>query len=750
MNLRKYVILTDAVKNHKEGLMRYTIEQKEDFCLIHNENGAELGIGADTPVIEEDGYAFKDLARCGRLLPYEDWRLDPDTRARDLAGRLSKEEIAGLMLYSAHQLVPFRSGGNFQAHYGGKSFEESDAEPWELTDEQISFLKNDHIRHVLQMRVDDAAISARWSNAMQRLCEAERWGIPVNISSDPRHGASAAGAEFRTAGSDVSKWPEGIGLAAAGDPELVRQFAKVMAKEYRALGITTALGPQIDLSTEPRWMRLEDTLGSDPEKVTELTRAFVDGLQTTDGAPDGWGKDSVIGMVKHWPGGGTGEGGRDAHYPFGCYAVYPGGHFEEHLKPFTEGAFKLDGPTRSAGAVMPYYTVSWNADIKDHEQVGNSYNHYILHDLLREKYAYDGVVCTDWGITGDPLPDVDSFSPRCYGVENLSVAQRHLRIIMNGADQFGGNNEIGPVLEAWKIGEEQYGEEFMRERMEISAARLLRGIFRVGLFENPYLDPEESSNIVGNAQFVKAGLEAQAKSMVLLKNRAQVLPLQKGIKVYIPDRILRRHQVFFLAWTEGSVQRPLAQTDTGKWFVRTDTPEDADAAIVIMESPQSKGYSAEDAAAGGNGYLPVLLQYRPYTAVAAREVSIAGGSFREDFTNRSYRGKTNTCWNEADLDALEQTRKAMGDKPVIVVMHLHNPAVPSEWEPLADAVIAHFGISPEAMMDVIFGDAKAGGHLPYNLPKDMEAVELHDEDDPAGPAPYVTADHQVWECGYSM
>ncbi len=718
--------------------MSWTKESTVYGILIRNDGGKNLGIAGDVPVLEQDGFAFKDLARTGELLPYEDWRLDPETRAADLAGRLNREEIAGLMLYSSHQTVPSLPMGPFQDTYGGKTFDPSEHNDADLTDGQLRFLKQDHIRHVLQMSVKSAGVSAQWSNNLQRVCEQEPWGIPVNISTDPRNGAAAAGTEFRTAGSDVSKWPEGIGMAAAGDPELVRRFAQVAAKEYRAMGITTALGPQIDLSTEPRWMRLEDTLGSDPEKVIPLVKAYCDGMQTTEGSADGWGADSVITMVKHWPGGGTGEGGRDAHYPYGCFAVYPSGQFDQHLRPFTEGAFRLNGPTKRAGAVMPYYTVSW---LEGHEKVGNSYSKYIVKELLREKYSYDGVVCTDWGITGDPEAFVDSFGSRCYGVNHLTEAERHLRIILNGVDQFGGNNRAEPVLEAWRIGDERYGAAFMDQRMRLSAKRLLTGMFRVGLFENPYLDPAESDRIVGNAAFVKEGLAAQARSVVLLREKA--LPLKEGIKIWVPGRTIRAHKDFLRHMTPEKTLDPLAGMDCSRWFERTETPGEADAAIIFMESPLSDPYDPEDREKGGNGYRPLMLQYRLYAADEAREVSIGGGDFREDFTNRSYRGKDNRCANESDLDNLEEARRLMGSKPVIVCMHMHNPTVPAEWEWLADGILIHFGCSLQVQLDILFGREKAGGKLPYNLPESMAIVEKHAEDDIRGPEPYVCRDGTV-------
>ena len=230
------------------------------------------------------------------------------------------------MLYSPHQAVPPMPGGPFQGTFDGKTYLESGKEPYAISDQQKEFLEDEHIRHILLTNVESPEISAKWSNELQKRAETLPYGIPVNLSSDPRNGAKDSGAEFKSGGSEISKWPEGVGFAACFDPEVAGQFAKDASREYRALGITTALGPQIDLCTEPRWMRFVDTLGEEVEMSKKLTKAYCDGMQTTEGEADGWGKDSVNTMVKHWPGGGTGEAGRDAHYAFGQFAVYPTGN----------------------------------------------------------------------------------------------------------------------------------------------------------------------------------------------------------------------------------------------------------------------------------------------------------------------------------------------------------------------------------------------------------------------------------------
>lgn len=729
--------------------MRYETESKGSYFLVHNPGGPVLGM-ASLNLKEQDGLAFKNLSGADELLPYEDWRLPYEVRAKDLAKRLTVEEIAGLMLWSPHQMVPFVPGLPFKGHYDGGDFVPGVTDPASLTDEQKIFAAEENLRNFLLITTESAQTAARWNNNLQRLAEESRLGIPVCISSDPRHAAGKKGAEFSGTGKEVSRWPEGLGMAATFDVELMKEFAKVIAKEYRALGITQALGPQIDLATDPRWMRLEDTMGANADMVTAFAKAYCDGLQTTEGTEDGWGKDSVAAMVKHWPGGGTGESGRDAHYAYGKFAVYPGGKFTEHMRPFTEGAFRLEDGTEKAAAVMPYYTISWDQDTKYGENVGNSYSKYIIADLLRKGAQYDGVVCTDWGITDDPLGGMGDFGTRAHGVEHLSEPERYLKILSNGVDMFGGCCRKEPVLQAYRLGCEAYGEEAMRKRMEQSAARILTLMFRVGLFENPYLDPAESAQIVGAPEYVKAGLEAQRKSVVLLKNKENVLPLQKGTKLYVPGRHLDAHYTFFRSIQPAMDLQPLSQKDAEGYFNLVDSPEEAEAALVFAESPLCDCYTQEDLDKGGNGYLPITLQYRPYKAEAARPHSLAKGDFREGDRDRTYINKENTPYNASDLENILAARKAMGDKPVIVVLQLHNPAVVAEFENQVDGLIAHFGVENKVLMEVLTGEATPGGRLPMLLPANMETVEKHCEDVADDMDAYIDECGNRYDYGFSL
>ncbi len=721
---------------------------------VANKGGQTLAYATTSglKLVFDGGFAFKDLNRNGKLDPYEDWRLPADERAKDLAAKMSIRQIAGLMLYSAHQAVP-AAGGRFASTYRGKPFAESGAKASDLTDSQIKFLTEDSLRHILITTVESPEIAAEWNNNVQALCEKLELGIPANNSSDPRH-STIADAEYNAgAGGKISMWPGSLGMAATFDPELVKKFGWSAAREYRALGIATALSPQIDLATEPRWARVNGTFGESPQLSADMARAYVDGFQTSTGEKaiaNGWGYASVNAMVKHWPGGGPEEGGRDAHFSYGKYAVYPGNNLKDHLTPFTEGAFKLAGGTLAASAVMPYYTISHGIDRTNGENVGNSYSKYLITDLLRGAYAYDGVVCTDWGITRDETA-VDGFGTTCWGAETLTVAQRHYKIIMAGVDQFGGNNEAGPVIEAYNMGAKEHGQKFMRARMEKSAVRLLKNIFRLGLFENPYLNAAETKATVGSPEFMKEGYAAQLKSIVMLKNRNQILPLQKNKIVYVPKRFTPAGRNFFGDEIPASLDYPINIGIVKKYFRVTDNPEEADFALAVIRSPNTgSGYDPADAKKGGTGYVPISLQYGPYKAAYARDPSLAGGDPLEKFTNRTYRGKSVTASNISDLKMVLDARKAVKGKPVIVVVNISKPMVFSEFEKEADGILAAFDVQDQALLDIISGAAEPSGLLPLQMPADMKTVEEQKEDVPFDMVCHVDSAGNAYDFGFGL
>lgn len=707
---------------------KWHIEDHGSYVLVVQKGGPTLGYSPNSGVklLIDEGYVFKDLNRNGVLDAYEDWRLPSAQRAQDLAQQLSIEEIAGLMLYSAHQSVPSA----------------------DLTEQQVKFLTEDNLRAVLITKVESPAIAAEWNNNMQALVEGMGHGVPSNTSSDPRNETSADAEYNWGSGGQISLWPTTLGLAATFDPAVVRQFAEVARQEYRALGIATALSPQVDVATDPRWNRFNGTFGGDVNLATDMARAYCDGFQTspeemrTEGA---WGRQSVNAMVKHWYGYGAQEAGRDSHFNYGKFAVYPGDNREMHKKPFVEGAFALEEGTGMASAVMPIYSILFNQDPSG-ENVGGSYSKWMIQDQLRDQAGFDGVVCTDWAITGDNR-SVGAFDGKPWGVEKLTVAQRHYKILQAGVDQFGGNNDKGPVIEAYNMWVEDFGKESADARFQQSARRLLMNSFRTGLFENPYLDPAASQELVGNSEFCKAGYEAQLKSIVMLKNHGNsVLPVSGKPKVYVPKRHYLPQPNFwgFGLIGEDKWESPVNMEMVARYFEVVDNPADADFAIAMIEAPKTgNGYQNDT-------YLPISLQWGPYTATAAREVSIAGGDPLESFTNRSYRGRSIKASNADEVKVVRDTKAAMGSKPVVVVVATSRPVVLAEVEPYADAILLTMGVQDQAVMDIVSGKAQPSALLPMQMPADMVTVEQQFEDVPRDMKCYVDADGNTYDFAFGL
>lgn len=727
----------------------------EGYILVKQSRGADLGYSPESGVslLERDGFVFKDLNRNGEVDVYEDWRKTLDERAEDLAGSLSIDEIAGLMLYSEHQAVPTDSAGYWSSTYNGVSLARSGLPHSAVSDKQKQFLSEDNLRAVLLVRAESPRIAAEWNNNLQAFCEGIGHGVPVNISSDPRHEAEAF-AEFNAgSGGKISQWPCQLGLAATFDPELVREFGRIASSEYRALGIATALSPQADLGTEPRWFRFYGTFGEDPILARDLVKAYVDGFQTSEGKDrieGAWGYGSVNCMTKHWPGGGSGEGGRDAHYCFGKYSVYPGNDLEEQLVPFLGGAFDLKDGTDCTSAIMPYYTISYGIDPSG-RNVGNSYSGYIINDLLREKYGYDGVVCTDWAITHD-YQKVEDATGKCWGYENATEAERHFAVLEAGVDQFGGNNAKQPVLDAYCLWVEKYGEVSAQERFRKSARRLLMNMFRTGLFDNPYVDPARTEKLVGCPEFMARGFNAQLRSVVMVKNRNAALPQPARAKVWFPQIHKLPSKGFFgNANGDDSWEFPMDTALVARYFDLAATPEEADFAFVYANEPQGgHGYDVADRDAGGNGYVPISLQYEDYTASSARPESIAGGDPLEPSSNRSYRGKTVSTSNRGDMEAVIEARRVMGDKPVIVAVSVLRPFVPAEIEPYADGLLVAINVQHQAVLEIISGRFEPQGLLPMQLPASMTAVEEQCEDRPHDMECYRDSEGNVYDFAFGM
>ncbi|HWQ04830.1 MAG TPA: glycoside hydrolase family 3 N-terminal domain-containing protein [Longilinea sp.] len=448
----------------------------------------------------ENGLPFRDLNHNGKLDVYEDPRQPLEARVEDLLGQLTLEEKAGLLFING-------SGINEDG-----SIEEQPGNYWSRMNaaNQIAALKMNHFN---LWGIPGAQVVAAWHNRLQRFAEGTRLGIPVTIASDPRNHFTRN--IFSMAANEFSQWCETLGFGALDDAGLVQQFAEIARQEYLAVGIRVALHPQIDLATEPRWPRISGTFGEDAHVAARLVKAYIAGFQGK-----ALGKHSVACMTKHFPGGGPQFEGLDPHFEFQRGQIYPGKNFSYHLIPF-EAAIEA-----GTAAIMPYYGVPMD---QTDENVAMSFNKAIITGLLREKYRFDGVVCTDWGLITDvQLPDA-VWPARAWGVEGLSCPDRVLKALEAGVDQFGGESCPEYVIELVKTG------RLSEARIDQSVRRLLRLKFQLGLFDDPFVDESLVPQVLGNPVSVAAGLASQERAMTLLKNDQDVLPLQGRLKIFVKN-----------------------------------------------------------------------------------------------------------------------------------------------------------------------------------------------------------------------
>jgi beta-glucosidase len=376
----------------------------------------------------------------------------------------------------------------------------------------------------------------------------------------------------------------------------------------------------------------------------------------------------------------------------------------------------------------------------------------MIKDLLRGKYGYEGVICTDWRVA-EKYVDHRTSNGKPYGCEQLPVEEVFYRALTLGVDQFGGVNSTVDIKKAYALGVKREGEKAIRARFEESAVRLLRNFFRVGLFENPYLEPHKSQEIVGNPEFMKAGFDVQLKSIVMLKNHNKALPLAEKTKVYIEKREFTPQSDW---WTEAKKGKTKMGYGVSiemlrKHFNIVEKPEAADCALVFIDGPTvGRGHTKADVEAGGTGYVPISLQYGDYKATHARKQSIAGGDPFENFTNRTYKNKCTTTDNKYEMEAVIRAKKAMGEKPVIVVVRVKRPLVLAEIEPYADAILLGYEVQNQAYVEIIKGRFEPSGLLPMQMPKDMRTVEEQCEDLPFDMKCYKDADGNVYDYAYGL
>ena len=593
--------------------------------------------------IYKDDYLFRDLNKNQQLDIYEDARVSIELRVNDVLSQMTIEEKVGLMFHPPFTVNPGIGMRIYEILIRGNQFTES-------------HIIKKNINHFNLYGNPDPVKLAKRINQLQNYAARSRLGIPLTISSDPIHEVERGGgiASFSVRG--FSKWPSQLGLAATRDVELVKKFADIARQEYLAVGIRTALHPMADLATDPRWARNFGTFGSDSKLSTSLTLAYMDGFQG-----ENINSQSVLTMVKHFPGGGPQENGLDAHLMSGENQVYPGKMFDYHLEPFIEAI------NNNLKVIMPYYGIAVD---QSNENIAIGFNRYLLNDLLREKLNYDGVICSDWGI----------ITGRHWGVTNLTIPERYIKAINAGIDQFGG--EMHPEIVVQLVKENKINES----RIDRSARRILKNKFELGLFDDPFVDIESVDKLINTQITQKLALDAQRKSVVMLKN-SNLLPLTEETKIYVDGMEFK-------------------DSDINK----VNTIEEAD--VILM-------------------YLHTVFNGN-----------------QEPGTDRLFDRFLSNLFPNTDLRFNNQVIKRASEysqvKPLILVVDLNRPAILSELNDLSDALIGTFGVNDEVIHEIINGKTNPSGKLPFELPSSMSEVEEQFEDVPDDTA------NPLYKYGYGL
>jgi len=647
-------------------------------------------------IIEKKGLKFKDLNKNSKLDKYEDWRLSSDERSKDLLSRMSVEEKAGYMMINSLNMVGTMgaqasdgklsasdlSEGSVRPQAPGNPTEGRQGNRQSATEgrgtrggnrtgmagpngERIAnmggsagttkVVKEFHNRHFILRSNESARITAEWANKLQALCESEPLGIPAIITSNPRNNITTNASLGTSVGTTVfSSWPGELGLSAMRDLSLTREFADISRQEWTAVGLRKGYMYMADLATEPRWSRVNGTFGENAEWVAGMIREVVLGFQG-----EKLSSSSVALTIKHFPGGGSGDDGQDSHFDWGKKEVYPGGMFRNNLIPFQSA---IDAGT---SAIMPYYSLPSGTE---YEEVGYAFNKGVITDLLRNQMGFKGVINSDTGpLTGMP-----------WGVENLPKQERYKKAIEAGVNIFSGESDPAMLIKIIDSGMVNISY------IDNSVYLLLKEKFDLGLFENPYVDEEAAEKIVNNDNFRERAALALRKSIVLLRNTNNALPVQPKTKVYFES--LKRNNRDAV-----SDSRDIYVFNDNRYEVEfVKTPAEADVLLLWVHPTGNALF--------GSTQEPISLSL-----------------------------------SKCGVD-VEYINKTASGKPTILAINYTNPWVINEV--YGDkgknivGVLATFGTTADALLDVITGKFNPSGKMPFTTPVSDLAVKNQKEDVP--------------------
>jgi beta-glucosidase len=628
-------------------------------------------------ILHEDNLRFKDLNKNKKLDSYEDWRQPVDKRIDDILKQMTLSEKVGMLLINTLNAEP---GGKLSKHAVELIEDEK------MTRFIFRNVITDSPRQSATRSFGGAQITpfeaAQFMNSVQELAENTRLGIPLMFKSNARnHIEYDARAGINVEPGSFSSWPKEGGLAATRDMDLIADFGKIMAQEWTSIGLRGMYGYMADLATEPRWHRVHETFTEDSDLASNIISVLVKNLQG-----ESLNSKSVALTIKHFPGGGPQEGGGDPHYDFGKNQIYPANKFDYHVRPFQAA---IDA---GASSIMAYYGIPVNQPYLPNT-VGMAFSKGIITDLLRKKLGFKGYVNSDTGIIGD----------RAWGLEDKSIEEQILIAIDAGTDILSGFNDNKQILGLVTSG------KLPESRVDLSVKRLLKEQFELGLFENPYVDPNRAAYLIGNASFQRKADIAQRKSIVLLQN-----------KMKLPLSLPKENDTLWL-FTMGMDTKMFSNQN---W-----------ARVKVV----SGDYDARN-----GGMMPPIAKDTHYAIIrvhvtneGARRDLRFGGANPDELSLLAFSdmAKAKSWKIIPSLNDIQNVMKTVGAERTIISIDFRQPYVIDEDCGVLDAgaILATFGVSDEAIMDILTGKFKPEGKLPFALANKAKAIVEQDPDAPGYP-----------------
>ncbi|GHT11531.1 beta-glucosidase [Bacteroidia bacterium] len=612
---------------------------------------------------------------------YKNPHLSIEQRTQDLLARMTLEEKVGQLLCPLGWEMYEKRDGEIsvsakfetlvQSQHIGMLWATYRADPW--TKKTIANGLNPQL-------------AAEAGNALQKYAvENTRLGIPLFLAEECPHGHMAIG---------TTVFPTGIGQAATWNPALIEAMAAVIAQELRLQGGHIGYGPVMDLSRDPRWSRVEESYGEDPVLTARMGAAFVKGT----GAGNISGNYSIISTLKH----------------FVAYGIPQGGH---------NGNVSLVGQRELAENFLPPFKAAIDAGALSVMTAYNSIdgvpctsNDYLLTDLLRNKWHFKGFTVSDLG-------SIEGLASNHYIAP--TTADAAVLAANAGLDVDLGGNAFPHLVDAVK------GNKIKASVIDTAVCRVLRLKLAMGLFENPYINPAAAKEQVQNAPNISLARQVARESIVLLKNKNNLLPLNKqGAKniVVIGPNADNKYNMLgdYTAPQQDSVVQTVLDGMRAKLttaqvkYVKGCAIRDTAHTEIAKAVRAAQTADVIVAVVGGSSARDFKTQYIETGAAVAQQESLSDMENGEGFdrANLDLMGK--------QMDLL-QALKSTG-KPLVVVYIQGRPLNMNWAAENADALLTAWYPGQEggnAVADVLLGDYNPAGRLPISIPRNVGQIPVY-------------------------